>query len=71
MLEFHAAGPATHGDDEPRLAPAREAGTRHVLIVADEDDWPKELYERVGFDRIGRTWLFIREPKGKTAEPKS
>ena len=50
---------------------ALEAGARHVFIVADDDDWPKELYERLGFDRIGRTWKFIREPKGKAAEPKS
>jgi GNAT superfamily N-acetyltransferase len=50
---------------------ALEAGARHVFIVADEDDWPKELYERLGFDRIGRTWQFIREPKGKAQEPKS
>ena len=46
---------------------AREAGARHVFIVADEDDWPKELYERLGFDRIGRTWQFVREP----AEPRN
>ncbi|HEU4356161.1 MAG TPA: GNAT family N-acetyltransferase [Actinomycetota bacterium] len=41
---------------------AREAGTAHVFIVADDDDWPKGLYERLGFDRIGRTWQFVREP---------
>lgn len=41
---------------------ARDAGARHVFIVADDDDWPKKLYERLGFDRIGRTWHFIREP---------
>ena len=42
---------------------ARAAGARHVFIVADEDDWPKELYSRLGFDRIGRTWTFIRSPQ--------
>jgi ribosomal protein S18 acetylase RimI-like enzyme len=41
---------------------AREAGARHVFIVADEGDWPKELYERLGFDRIGRVWQFLRWP---------
>lgn len=41
---------------------AREAGATHVFIVADDDDWPKELYARLGFDRIGRTWQFIRQP---------
>jgi GNAT superfamily N-acetyltransferase len=34
---------------------AREAGARHVFIVTDENDWPKELYRRLGFDPIGRT----------------
>lgn len=45
---------------------AREAGAAHVFIVADDDDWPKRLYERLGFDRIGRTWLFTREPEERT-----
>jgi ribosomal protein S18 acetylase RimI-like enzyme len=44
------------------IGAAWKAGARHVFIVADDDDWPKELYERLGFDRIGRTWQFIREP---------
>jgi ribosomal protein S18 acetylase RimI-like enzyme len=43
---------------------AREAGAEHVFIVADEADWPKDLYVRLGFDRIGRTWQFIRWPEG-------
>ena len=47
---------------------AREAGARNVFIVADEDDWPQRLYERLGFDRIGRTWQFIREPKASVSE---
>ena len=32
---------------------ARDEGARRVFIVADADDWPKELYARLGFDRIG------------------
>jgi GNAT superfamily N-acetyltransferase len=31
-----------------------------VFIVADEDDWPKNLYGRLGFDAIGRAWAFTR-----------
>ena len=50
---------------------AREAGALHVFIVADDDDWPKELYSRLGFDRIGRTWQFIRKPESTAAGPKS
>jgi N-acetylglutamate synthase-like GNAT family acetyltransferase len=45
-------------------AAARTAGAKHVFIVADEDDWPKDLYARLGFDRIGRTWQFARWAEG-------
>jgi GNAT superfamily N-acetyltransferase len=43
---------------------ARETGARHVFIVTDEDDWPRDLYARLGFDQIGRTWEFLRSPDG-------
>jgi N-acetylglutamate synthase-like GNAT family acetyltransferase len=43
---------------------ARETGARHVFIVTDEDDWPRHLYARLGFDQIGRTWEFLRSPDG-------
>jgi len=39
---------------------ARSDGARHVFICADDDDWPKALYERLGFDPIGREWEFTR-----------
>ena len=35
-------------------AAAREAGADFVFLVADSDDWPQKLYERLGFDPIGR-----------------
>ena len=41
---------------------AKEAGARRVFIVADQDDRVKDLYERLGFDQIGRTWQFLRPP---------
>lgn len=40
-------------------AVARESGASKVFIVADEDDWPKHLYERLGFDQIGRSGEFL------------
>lgn len=43
---------------------ARGVGAPNVFIVADDGDWPKDLFARLGFDRIGRTWQFIRWPKG-------
>lgn len=38
---------------------ALEAGARHIFIVADDDDWPKHLYVRLGFEEIGRTGRFL------------
>ena len=43
---------------------ARDAGADLILIEADLDDWPKELYRRFGFDEIGRSWAFTRMPSG-------
>jgi ribosomal protein S18 acetylase RimI-like enzyme len=39
---------------------AIEMEHRLVFIVADDDDWPKDLYGRLGFDPIGRAWSFTR-----------
>jgi GNAT superfamily N-acetyltransferase len=47
---------------------ARDAGAEHVFIVADEADWPRGLYARLGFDRVGRTWQFTRWREG-VAQP--
>jgi len=43
---------------------ARGAGARRVFIVADGEDWPKDLYGRLGFQGMARTWQFIRWPEG-------
>ena len=42
---------------------ARASGADRVFIVADEDDWPKALYARLGFGTIGRTCDFLRAPE--------
>lgn len=39
---------------------ARRAGAELVFLVADEDDWPKDLYTRLGFDPIGVEHVFGR-----------
>jgi ribosomal protein S18 acetylase RimI-like enzyme len=36
------------------------AGHELVFIVADDDDWPKELYAKLGFEAVGRPWAFTR-----------
>lgn len=48
-------------------ARAREAGCDFVFLVADEDDWPKELYRKLGFDPIGTLYDFLKLPPGVTA----
>jgi GNAT superfamily N-acetyltransferase len=32
-----------------------------VFIGGDDDDWPKDLYARMGFRPIGRTWACLRQ----------
>jgi ribosomal protein S18 acetylase RimI-like enzyme len=39
---------------------AKAAGADLVFLVADDEDWPKELYQRLGFEVVGRTYKFIR-----------
>lgn len=40
---------------------AGQAGHDLVFIVADDNDWPKLLYERLGFGRAGHLWQFHRD----------
>lgn len=39
---------------------ARVAGADCTWLYADEDDWPKELYRKLGFDAVGRTVTWTR-----------
>src|SRR5207249_2284686 len=39
---------------------ARAEGHELVFLLADEDDWPKELYGKLGFRTVGRIFDFIR-----------
>jgi ribosomal protein S18 acetylase RimI-like enzyme len=41
-------------------AEARAAGAGLVFLCAAADDWPKDLYRRLGFDAIGRYAKFTR-----------
>ena len=40
------------------LRAALEAGHDFVFLIADEEDWPKDLYARMGFDPVGVCWDF-------------
>lgn len=39
---------------------ARDAGNDLIFIEADDNDWPKQLYARLGFQPVGRIWQFHR-----------
>jgi GNAT superfamily N-acetyltransferase len=40
---------------------ARDGGHGLIFIVADDDDWPKLLYGRLGFRSVGHLWQFHRD----------
>jgi GNAT superfamily N-acetyltransferase len=41
---------------------ARARGCDLIFIHADVDDWPQELYRKLGFDPVARDWIFRRPP---------
>ena len=41
------------------IGEARKEGAEFVFLVADQEDWPKELYRRLGFDELGYYVKFI------------
>lgn len=41
---------------------ARDGGADVVFLDADDEDWPKELYGKLGFDELGRSWSFVKPP---------
>lgn len=41
---------------------ARDSGHEIVFLTTDEQDWPQELYSRLGFDSVGRFYGFLRTP---------
>jgi GNAT superfamily N-acetyltransferase len=45
---------------------ARGRGADLVFLFADDADWPKELYAKLGFDPVGRFWQFTKPPEGES-----
>lgn len=39
---------------------ARAEGATFVFLHALDEDWPKHLYAKLGFDPIGHVWSFVR-----------
>ena len=50
----HARAVVLHAANE-----ARRAGADLVFLVADDEDWPKELYRKLGFDELGLVYEFL------------
>jgi ribosomal protein S18 acetylase RimI-like enzyme len=48
------------------LSASRAAGHEVTFIVADADDWPRLLYERLGFEPCGTLHVFRRPPTAGT-----
>ncbi len=52
-----------------RLA-SEAAGHGLTFLIAEEDDWPKELYRKLGFRAVGRIWDFVRRPSEEPGGPR-
>jgi ribosomal protein S18 acetylase RimI-like enzyme len=46
-----------------RAANESRAGNELTFLVADADDWPYTLYEKLGFEIVGRYARFFRRPE--------
>ena len=44
------------------IAAAQERGDELIMIMADADDWPQRLYERLGFETVDEYRTFTRKP---------
>lgn len=41
------------------LEDARSGDHSLVFLIADRDDWPKDLYAKLGFEEVGHVWEFV------------
>jgi len=44
------------------IAAAHERGDDLIMIMADADDWPQRLYERLGFETVDVYRSFTKKP---------
>jgi ribosomal protein S18 acetylase RimI-like enzyme len=42
------------------VAESQAAGNDLTFLVADADDWPRQLYEKLGFETVGRYARFLK-----------
>jgi GNAT superfamily N-acetyltransferase len=45
------------------LAESQTAGHDLTFLLTDADDWPKELYRKLGFEAVGSIWDFLLQPR--------
>ena len=45
---------------------ARRRGADLVFLTADDGDWPKDLYRRLGFEAVARSWSFALVPDARS-----
>lgn len=48
---------------------ALAGGAELVFLHALDDDWPKELYAKLGFDPIGHVWSFVKPSPSSVKSP--
>jgi GNAT superfamily N-acetyltransferase len=41
------------------LEESRAAGDELTFLLADQDDWPRHLYDKLGFDEVGSVYEFL------------
>ena len=46
---------------------ARRQGADLVYLGADDEDWPKHMYAKLGFDEAGRSYDFVKKPPDQRA----
>lgn len=62
-LEAHRGGGLARAVCSAAIDAAGE--TPLVFLIADDGDWPKELYGKLGFDSVGAIWAFTKVPPAK------
>jgi N-acetylglutamate synthase-like GNAT family acetyltransferase len=43
---------------------ARAVGADLVFLMADANDWPRQMYAKLGFEPVAQFWQFARPPLG-------
>lgn len=61
-LEEHRGGGLARAMVWLAVDTARREGHDLVFLFADANDWPKELYRKLGFDGLQTSYYFVKKP---------